>query len=1029
MWKLPEFFLIRRNEFWRALVPFWVSVLFFFIFIPEGFSQTRFGTVFQHEHDEKCGAVYIEKKQQEELGIYGTREYFEAWMEDRMVEKKRHPEAFRTTDNGIRHIPVVVHVIHNGTPVGEGPNIPEAQILSQIRILNEDFQKRNADAVNTPEEFQNVAGDARIEFVLAKQDPMGMPTNGINRVEGPKESYNLNDGPLIGELASWPPEEYMNIWVVPLTPPTIGYSSFPESNELPGLDFPAPTRQTDGVTIDYRYFGSGSNALANSRGRTTTHEVGHFLGLRHNWGDGGCGVDDYVEDTPDQDRPNNVCSATPRFSCDSRDMVENFMDYTPDQCMTLFTQGQVERMDVILAFSPRRHSLLTSRALEAPQLFDNDLSIESILNPNNFVCEPDVRPEIKVMNQGIERVSQARVVIRLNGQILENRSFNLNINTGESAVLSFGNISLSGSGNNVFEAEILEVNNGPDEDDEDNRKQSFPRIADSEVIPYFYGGHQESQKWDVINPDNGMTWQPMSLSIDGSSQDLFYMNTFNYNVQGELDYLVSPKLDLSNINEAQLNFQLAFAPYANDQFQETLIVAVSTDCGNTFEVLQAPYNKRGVSLGTAEASFNEFFPSSEDHFRREVVDLDAYAGFSDVRIAFITINGFGNNVFIKDMAVSDRKIYNYDFEISSLASPLPVTNGDQESETLLITNTGNLDIGQFFLERRNNDSSPEIIFFEDVGLKVGETQEISLSNSLRDGLNRVNYKIYEPNADQNPGSDDMITRYFVQDTTTILSPWRQNFNASNTLTPWIRVNPESNNSKWRVIPLESEQNNVAVLEGPDNRESYWLVSPEFDLSMTPSASLFFDWTAGGFDPQGSSKMEVLVSNDGGVTHTRVWERDASELNLMGSGNMPNPNSIGDFERAYANLNAFAGEGNEQVRIYISLQNQNDRSGVLYMNNLELFFSDEPEPVDPGLNNALVFPNPAYDVFNISFNLEDYEDINIQIISTTGQVVYDVDYPNTLNQTYTFSNVLFSKGLFIVKISSDSIAVTKRLVIK
>ncbi|MFC4873577.1 M43 family zinc metalloprotease [Negadavirga shengliensis] len=1018
------------NEFWKALAPLWVSVLFFFIFLPlDIFSQTLFGRAFQHEHDEKCGAVYIEKKQQEQLGVYGTREFFEAWMEDRAEERKKKPEAFRTMDEGIRRIPVVVHVIHNGTPVGEGANIPEAQLLSQIRILNEDFQKRNADAVNTPEEFQGVAGDAQIEFVLAMQDPMGMPTNGINRVEGPKESYSLNDGPLIGELASWPPEEYMNIWVVPLTPPTIGYSSFPESDELPGLDFPPPTRQTDGVTIDYRYFGTGGNALANSRGRTTTHEVGHFLGLRHNWGDGGCGVDDYVDDTPDQDRPNNSCSATPRFSCDSRDMVENFMDYTPDQCMTLFTQGQVERIDVVLAFSPRRHSLLTSRALEAPQLFDNDLSVEAIISPNDFVCSPTAQPEIRVINQGTERVTHARVAIRLNGQLLENRNFDLDIPTGELATLTFGNVSIPTTGENVFEVEILEVNHGPDEDETDNRKQSFPRIAETAAIPYFYQGHQESEKWDFINPDSGMTWEPLSLTIGGESQDLFYMNAYNYNVQGELDYLVSPKLDLSQLNEAQLNFQLSFAPYANEEFQEALIVAVSTDCGNTFDVLQAPYNKRGVSLGTAEASFNEFFPNSEHDFRREVVDLDAYAGFSDVRIAFIAINGFGNNIFIKDIAINEEKIYNYDFEISSFASPLPVTNGDQENESLLITNTGNLAIEHFFLERSTNNSTPEVILFEDIGLGVGETREISLSSSLSEGLNRVSYRIYEPNFDQNPGSEDAIVRYFVQDTVTILSPWRQNFNASDAFTPWIRVNPESNNSKWRVIPLESQQENVAVLENPDSGDSYWLVSPEFDLSMTRSASLFFDWTGGGFDPERSSKMDILVSNDGGVSYTKVWEKEASALNVVGTGNMPNPNTAADYESAYANLSDYAGEGNEKVRVYIRLQNQNDRNAAVYLNNLELYLSENPDPVDPGLNNALIFPNPTDDLFNISFNLTDYEDVNIQFISTTGQVVYDVDYPNTLNQTYTFSKVILSKGLFIVKISSDSITVNKRLIVR
>src|SRR5690606_16479083 len=120
------------------------------------------------------------------------------------------------------------------------------------------------------------------------------------------------------------PEDYMNIWVVPLQAPYLGYSSFPIS-ELPGLNFPPNTRETDGVTIDYRVFGKGGNALSSSEGRTATHEIGHFLGLRHIWGDAnGCEVDDFVEDTPLQNQANNNCVGSPRISCDSRDMIENF---------------------------------------------------------------------------------------------------------------------------------------------------------------------------------------------------------------------------------------------------------------------------------------------------------------------------------------------------------------------------------------------------------------------------------------------------------------------------------------------------------------------------------------------------------------------------------------------------------------------------------------------------------------------------------------------------------------------------------
>src|SRR5690554_4751411 len=165
---------------------------------------------------EKCGAPYMEQKQNQQLGIYGSKQYFENWLVDKKKAIKNQPYRYRTQADGVRKIPVVVHVIHDGSPIGVGPNIPFAQIESQIEILNQDYRRQNPDAILTPDEFMGIAADANIEFVLAKQDPRGLPTNGVNRVAGSKSSYVLDDAGLIGQLASWPPEDYMNIWVVPL---------------------------------------------------------------------------------------------------------------------------------------------------------------------------------------------------------------------------------------------------------------------------------------------------------------------------------------------------------------------------------------------------------------------------------------------------------------------------------------------------------------------------------------------------------------------------------------------------------------------------------------------------------------------------------------------------------------------------------------------------------------------------------------------------------------------------------------------
>ena len=139
---------------------------------------------------------------------------FEDWMKQKIEEKNR-PQTLRlnSVKETVIKIPVVVHVIHNGEPYGTGSNISDEQIISQIEALNEDFRRQNADADQTLIIFQPVAADTEIEFVLAKQDPDGLPTTGIVRVRGTRDSWTDSTDSELKSLSYWPAEDYMNIWV------------------------------------------------------------------------------------------------------------------------------------------------------------------------------------------------------------------------------------------------------------------------------------------------------------------------------------------------------------------------------------------------------------------------------------------------------------------------------------------------------------------------------------------------------------------------------------------------------------------------------------------------------------------------------------------------------------------------------------------------------------------------------------------------------------------------------------------------
>ena len=263
----------------------------------------------------------------------------------------------------VSRVPVVVHVLYRT----ERENISDAQVRSQIDVLNQDFRKANPDAAKVPEPFAPLVADALIEFGLAVRDPAGDPTSGITRTRVSVASF---DGTIdemdraikatSGGARAWPADRYLNVWVCSLGGGLLGYAQFPGG--------PAAT---DGVVILNTAFGRVGTADAPfDRGRTATHEIGHWLNLLHIWGDddAACSGSDNVRDTPNQAASNPGCPKFPRISCNNGpagDMFMNYMDYTDDACMFMFSTGQAARMRAALV-GPRA-SILTSTGLAPVQ--------------------------------------------------------------------------------------------------------------------------------------------------------------------------------------------------------------------------------------------------------------------------------------------------------------------------------------------------------------------------------------------------------------------------------------------------------------------------------------------------------------------------------------------------------------------------------------------------------------------------------------------------------------------------------------
>lgn len=257
-----------------------------------------------------------------------------------------------TSANEIITIPVVVHVIFNNSV----QLISDARVKAQIDALNRDFRMMNADRALIPDAFKSRAADARIMFCLAQVDPEGRPTSGIVKrytTAAPFKTAEAMKFDASGGSNAWDTRNYLNIWVCSLFGRILGFSS------LPGAD-----AATDGVVISHDVFGNGSGLRAHfDMGRTATHEIAHWLGLKHIWGDAECG-DDGIADTPPQLTYNYGCPTFPRMStCTANadgEMFMNFMDLTNDACMYMFTKGQVNKMRAQFALGGVRNSLLRS---------------------------------------------------------------------------------------------------------------------------------------------------------------------------------------------------------------------------------------------------------------------------------------------------------------------------------------------------------------------------------------------------------------------------------------------------------------------------------------------------------------------------------------------------------------------------------------------------------------------------------------------------------------------------------------------
>lgn len=441
---------------------------------------------------EKCGSMLLLQK---------------AIKENKQIESKRNLIYQKFSDESLNNItiPVVVHVVYSNAQ----NNISDSRIFSQIQVLNDDFRRTNSDAINTPSQFQSVVADMNINFCLASKDPQGNPTNGIIRKFTNKTSFSLYDTTIhynsTGGSDAWDSDRYLNIWVCSISNGVLGWAQFPYAGGM----------KTDGVVINYENFGINLNYSGPyNKGRTTTHEVGHWLNLFHIWGDNSCG-NDYVFDTPIQEQATYGCKSHPSYSCQNNgEMFMNFMDYSDDECMNSFTEGQKNRAwNCLLNY---RNKLFISNGCDSSNFsLSCDVSIDSIINPleEDTNCLDFIQPVIKIKNNSSNTLFTLDINYRTNNQPYNYQSWsgNLSQNMTENIYLAkLNNLSVY----NTLEVELSLPNNKLDLDPSNNFKaiNYFSRNGKIVTLNIQTDNYASENKWFLYDEHNNIIDSGHNLS-------------------------------------------------------------------------------------------------------------------------------------------------------------------------------------------------------------------------------------------------------------------------------------------------------------------------------------------------------------------------------------------------------------------------------------------------------------------------------------------------------------------------------------
>ena len=968
------------------------------------------------------------------------------------------------------YLPVVFHIV-----LRNPYSITDADVQSQLDAMNTDFSGLNPDTTHLPAAFEAVRGHSSIRFVLAKRTPSGQLTNGIDRVTSsttgnPDNVVDSIKRASFGGADAWNPSAYVNIWVGNIANGggVLGYT------QIPGSGSP----QDDGVFCNILGFGiRACNVSAYNKGRTVVHELGHYFGLNHIWGDdetsqNTCSGDDFrpltsdgstyilpaslynpsgkgntsqdIGDTPNQSiATTNCASGMVSDSCSVNPpgkMYENFMDYTSDDCYNMFTKKQVERMEYVL--TNYRASLLTSNGATLPSSpimtdagpltsvnpggYENS-GCNSIYYPSVINCSGNFAPKVMIKNNGVNTISSITVGYVLNNNSPVTVSLNTNLISGGVQIVTFFSVTVL-TGNNTFKFFTKNVNGtGTDQvpaNDTLTATLSVPNPIALPVSESFENSTFPPTGWSITNPDNGITWK--RVTPGSNSAHSIYIDNYDDN-PGQVDEIKTPKINLSTTDPVVISFDLAHKNYPDASYNDSLQVLVSTDCGSTYT---AYFNKAGAALATAGSSSDAYTNPAPGDWKNQKILIDgSKLSSGSLIVMFRNTSDYGNNIYIDNINIQQQT--SRDITVLSVNPPSPTECAEPIVPVATVKNVGYSTITAFNISYSIDNGAVAETSVTGISLLANNTLTIPLNTfTPAEGQHTITVFSADPvsssgTGDESPLNDTLNKAFFVIGKVTL--PAAQGFE-DPTFPPakWSVENPDGGIT-WQRTTAAAKTGTASMVINNYNETSTgttdkFVSSVISETSSFDSLFISFDYAYNaGNSSSLSDTLELQVTTDCGKTFTTIWNNYGTGLQTKtgySPGFIPTAN---DWENVKLNLFNYVAKNDFQVYFVFNGNQQNN----LYIDNINLYGITVPARLKA--QGYLIYPNP----FHQQFIIRNYEvPVTLEsahIYNSIGQLMWSKEYNG---QAYTLMNVDFGNappGVYILKLQYTDKTVVQKIV--